>query len=483
MGYLRYSMPKKIQKFIKSSLSQEYTRASVYYVAASIVGQGIVLLSSSVFTRLMSQEDYGLVSTYSTWVLVINTFICLNLFITVRNAYIDFKDDYDRYNSSVLLLVLVSGVLITGLIVGGCMFFEADFSIEEILFACMQSIALNVVNYMLAVQSMKNQYKQRALLMILPNWGHTILSIIFILTFTQNIYLAKIAGNSLGMLFFGGICVAALIRKSAPKIILRYWKYALKISIPSIFNTLSDLILIECDRLMLTFMVGAVETAEYSIVYNAGSIILAIYQAINGAWTPWFFKKISQKDGKAIKKYQSYYMLAFTVFSCGMMTIMPELIKILAPENYWKGIRYAGPIVVASYLIYLYAFFTCYLTYQKRTGTIARNTIISAALNLILNYIWIPQYKSVGAVMATVASYLTLFLLHYFTLGKNRKLFFAVDAMWRQIVMVAVYAAVFYFTKDLYLIRYGVFIVFAVVIAARYGKEIFKCANELKKGD
>lgn len=481
MGYLRYSMFKKIQRTVKSILSQEYTRASAYYVAANIIGQGVVLLSSSVFTRLMSQEDYGLVSTYSTWVLVINTFICLNLFITVRNAYIDFKEDYDRYNSSVLLLALISGVLITGLIMAGCMVFRVDFSIEEILFACMQSIALNVVNYMLAAQSMKNQYKQRVLLMILPNWGHTILSIIFILVFTQNMYMAKIAGNAFGMLIFGGICIAVFIRKSALEMIPRYWKYALKISVPSIFNTLSDLMLIECDRLMLTFMVGAVETAEYSIVYNAGSVIVAIYQAVNGAWIPWFFKKVSQNDSVSTKKYQTYYMLAFTVFACGMMTIMPELIKILAPENYWRGICYAGPIVTASYLIFLYAFFTCYLTYQKRTGVIARNTIIVAVLNLILNYIWIPRYKSVGAVMATVTCYLMLFFLHYFTLGKKGKDYFAIHAMWRQVGVIAVYAAVFYLTRDLWLIRYGVFLLFVVIIAARYGKEISGCINELKK--
>lgn len=476
-------MFKKIQGFIKSVLNQEYTRASVYYVAANIIGQGVVLLSSSVFTRLMSQEDYGLVSTYSTWVLVINTFICLNLFITVRNAYVDFKDDYDRYNSSVLLLSLISGVVITGLIITGCMILKADFSIEEIIFACVQSIALNIVNYMLAIQSMKNQYKQRSLLMLLPNWVHTVLSIVFIMIFSQNMYRAKIAGNVIGMLFFGILCIVLLIKESTPKIIPVYWKYALKISVPSIFNTLSDLILIECDRLMLTSMVGAVETAEYSIVYNAGSIILAIYQAINGAWTPWFFKKVSQNNDKATKKYQTHYMLAFTVFSCGIMTIMPELIKILAPENYWKGIRYAGFIVVASYLIYLYAFFTCYLTYQKRTGIIARNTIIAAALNLILNYIWIPQYKSVGAVMATVVSYSILFTLHYLTLGKKGKIYFAVSAMWRQIAVITAYAVVFYFVRGLYLLRYGMLILFVLIVLVKYGKEISECVGGLKKDD
>ena len=65
-------MFKKIQKFVNMVLKQEYAKASIYYILANIVGQGVVLLSSAVFTRMMSKVDYGLVSTYSTWVLVLN---------------------------------------------------------------------------------------------------------------------------------------------------------------------------------------------------------------------------------------------------------------------------------------------------------------------------------------------------------------------------------------------------------------------------
>ena len=103
-------MLEKIQRLIRLLDQKEYAKASLYYVAANILGQGVVLISSAVFTRMMSKEDYGLVSTYSSWVLVLNTFICLNLFITVRNAYIDFRETYDDYVSSVLGLVLLSGL-------------------------------------------------------------------------------------------------------------------------------------------------------------------------------------------------------------------------------------------------------------------------------------------------------------------------------------------------------------------------------------
>ena len=131
-------------------------------------------------------------------------------------------------------------------------------------------------------------------MMIAPNWTHILLSIVLMLIFSGNLYMAKIAGNAFGLLIFGIACTVMLFVKAAPKVILKYWHYSLKISLPSIFNTLSDLILMQCDRLMLTSMAGAEETAEYSVVYNVSSIVVAIYQAINGAWLPWFFEKVKK---------------------------------------------------------------------------------------------------------------------------------------------------------------------------------------------
>lgn len=465
-------MFEKIQRLIKMVLKQEYAKASIYYVIANIMGQGVVLLSSALFTRMMSKTDFGLVSTYSTWVLVLNTFICFNLFISVRTAYLDFRDDYDNYNSSVLILSILCGVGISLIMVGITRISDMNFGIWEVTLACIQSVALNIVNYMLAIQSMKNEYKYRTVMMITLNWTHILLSVVFMLIFTGNLYIAKIAGNALGLAAFGIVCTLVIFYKASPKIIPRYWKYALRISVPSIFNALSDLILIQCDRLMLTSMVGAEETAEYSIIYNVGSIITAIYQAINGAWLPWFFDRLKINDGIKIKQYQEYYMLIFTVFSCGMMTISPELIKIMSPENYWQGISYVAPIVLASYLIFLYTFFSAYLLYMKRTVRIAINTIIAAILNLVMNLVFIPQYKALGAVIATVVSYAVLFTFHLVAVRKDGRYYFSISKIWANLIGITAFAVAFCVVQEMWLVRYIMYLLIAAVIYTFYGRKI-----------
>ena len=138
--------------------NKKYLVASLYYVIGNVIGQGCVLLSSIIFTRIMSKDAYGLVNTYAAWVLVLNTFIGLNLFITVRNAYLDYKEDYEAFQSSVLLLSLLSGVFFTGVIVGGVRILGIHTEISVILIAAIQAMSLHTINFQMAVWSMENRY-------------------------------------------------------------------------------------------------------------------------------------------------------------------------------------------------------------------------------------------------------------------------------------------------------------------------------------
>lgn len=50
------------------------------------------------------------------------------------------------------------------------------------------------------------------------------------------------------------------------------------------------------------------------------------------------------------------YVYVFTYMAIGLLTISPEVVKVLSPKTYWTGIGYVNLIVIASFLIYLYAF-------------------------------------------------------------------------------------------------------------------------------
>lgn len=455
------------------SNNKEYLSASIFYLIGNIIGQGIVLLSSGIFTRIMDQNAYGMVNTYSAWVLVLNTFIGLNLFITVRNAYIDYHDKYEDFKSSVLLFSIIAFAIITCLIIGVICIFNIQTDIFVICIAAFQAISVHTVNYEMAALSMQGRYKLRTLLLILPNATHTLLSIALIYIYTKNQYYAKISGNAIGIFVYAVLIIVVVFYKNRPQINKEYWKYAACIAVPAIGCTLSDLILLESDRIMITNIIGADETAVYSLVYNIGSILIALYTAINGSWTPWFYKNLHIGKVKEIKKVQGYYVAIFLFMAVGLLTISPEIIKILSPKEYWFGIDYVSLIVIASFLMFLYAFFTTYLMYLKKTVIIAVNTAIAAVLNLILNYFLIGTYKGVGAAIATIISYIILFILHWFASKKQDDDVFNMKIIFASLLVLVLYSFIFYFIRNNFIIRYAIvliMIVVALIVLLKYKK-------------
>ena len=81
-------------------------KSGVWYTAANFIIKGIGFLSTPIFTRLFTQEQYGLFNNYISWESTFNVFVSLQLVSTFVSARFDFKDKFDEYVSSLVLFLL-----------------------------------------------------------------------------------------------------------------------------------------------------------------------------------------------------------------------------------------------------------------------------------------------------------------------------------------------------------------------------------------
>lgn len=96
---------------------------------------------------------------------------------------------------------------------------------------------------------------------------------------------------------------------------------------------------------------------------------------------------------------------------------------------------------------------------------VAVSTIISAAINLLLNYLFIPKWGIIGAAFATYISYVFLFLMHELVArkiigGYNIRFLNYVPG----IVAVNILAIVSNFLVEYWLIRYALLAIFVFSI-------------------
>ena len=97
-------MGKILQKYQNMSVQ---VRASFWFLICSFLQKGISSLTTPIFTRLLSTEDYGQYGAFNSWLGIITIFVSLNLFYGVyTQGLVKFEEERRVYSSSMQGLTL-----------------------------------------------------------------------------------------------------------------------------------------------------------------------------------------------------------------------------------------------------------------------------------------------------------------------------------------------------------------------------------------
>lgn len=385
-------------------------KASALYLIGNIITKAIAFLTIPIFTRLLTTTEYGIVNTYTSWVNIATVVITLSLYNSFRAALADKGEDFESYCASAIRL---SGVLFSISMVLATLAIVIVPSLRGIgwmIFACLvQAFGTFCVTAMSTKYMLQFQYSKRAVYMIVPNVLCAVLSIVLMYLHEENRYVWRILAYVVVYILFISTTFWTM-RKEKTK--TEYWKYAIAYSLPLVFHGLSLVILSSSDRIMITAISGAAESGVYSLVYNLGLISVAVSTSLEGIWLPWFISKFKNREIQIINEKAKYLIENITVVVIGVMLVAPEILQVMASEQYWSGKPIIFPVVVASYIMFLYDL-AVNVEYQcKATKKIATNTMMAAAINVILNLILIPIFGAIAAAYTTVIAYFFSMLLH-----------------------------------------------------------------------
>ncbi len=439
-----------------------YTKAALFYIIANCIGQGFALLSNIIFTRIMTQENYGLYTNYYSIVSLLTPFVGANLFLGLNIGYFDFKDNRKQFRASIAFLSLIVFIIFS--IITTIFFLVLkrlnvlDFSIVIISAALIHAFSFFVVNFYSNFENMENHYKTKSLLMILPNLFQILFSVVLILSIKNNSYYERVIGSVSGVFICALPLFVIMIFRAGSVIRPDYYKYALKISIPSILSSISYMIMQQSDHIMITHFVGAEATAVYGLVYLIGNILYAFLQATGGAYQSWLFHALDSSHTENIHKIEKWYLFFFAFLAYGLLMIAPEVIKILAPENYWD-FRYIPPFVAGSSLIVIVNIESSIGEFYKKTGRISLCVAVAALINIILNYIFIRKIGAIAASYTSLFSYLILCIILFAVINKIHKRIYSIKYMILYFATIILGCVIFFIVYDNPILRYIVYII------------------------
>lgn len=390
-------------------------RASFWFLICAFLQRGISVITTPIFTRLLSTSEYGQFSVFNSWMGIITVLVTLNLSAGVyTQGLVKFDDKRNVYTSSLqgLTLVLVATWTVIYLLFRD--FWNSIFTLTTVQMLAMLVIIWGaaVFNFWSMEQRVDFKYRHVVLITLIVSVVRPGLGIVLVLHAKD-----KVTARILGMALMDFVAYIGLfikqMRQGKTFYSARFWKYAVLFNLPLVPHYLSMNVLNSADRIMISNLVGDAQAGIYSLAYSVSQIMTVFNTALLQTIEPWIYKKIKARQIGDLSgvAYSTFILIA--VVNLLLIAFAPEVVAVFAPPSYYEAIYVIPPVAMSVYFMYLYTFFATFEFYYEKTGYITLATTTGAGLNILLNWLLIPRFGYLAAGYTTLACYIVFAVFHY----------------------------------------------------------------------
>ena len=405
-----YSIIKKYNSF---SLQ---VRASFWFLICTIIQRSISIITTPIYTRLLSTGEYGRYGVFTSWMGILTCFVTMYIYSGVYpQAFVKFEDKRNQYSSAMQCLTL------TLVIVWGCLYYPFRSWWNELIgLNTSQMVAMFVVMWANAVfgfwsveQQFKYKYRVLLFVTLIEAFFQPVLCVSLILIMHD-----KITGLVWGMALAMLICYSPLfiqqVRRGKVFFSKKIWSYSLGFAIPLIPHYISSVVLNSSDRIMIQHIIGEDQAGIYTLAYSISICGTLINQAVLQSLQPWILQSIKEKRYQEIRKVAYPSLIGIALINLVIILFTPELIRVFAPSSYSSAIWVMPPIIMSVFFMFSYNLFSLFEFYYEKKVYVSAATMTGAVLNVILNYIFIKKYGYYAAGYTTLFCYMVFAITHYY---------------------------------------------------------------------
>jgi O-antigen/teichoic acid export membrane protein len=218
-----------------------------------------------------------------------------------------------------------------------------------------------------------------------------------------------------GILEIAAVSAGLVIVYSARGYRLRLWRISLKRagellkdSWPLLFSCMVIVVYLRIDQVMLGEMAGSEAVGVYSVAVRLAEVWFFFSAAVYWSVLPSLVEAKGVSDALFYERLQKYYnLMALAAYAIAIPVTLSanRLVLTLFGAPYAEASLLLAILIWTNLFIYLdsarSAFFNAMNWYRLYLVTLA----LGAALNVFLNWILIPRYGGLGAVVASCISY------------------------------------------------------------------------------
>ena len=395
-------------------------KASFWFLLCSFFQRGIAVISTPIFTRMMTTAEYGEFSVFYSWYGIITILVTFNLFFGVYvRGLVTYDEKKESFTSAMegLMLVLIIAWFGIYLVFQNKVNRLLGLTTFQIVLMFIIIWTNGVFNFWAAYQRVVLRYKKLVILSMTTSILMPILQIIF-MQFVDNKVNARIIGMLTVSIIFYPVLFISHMKKGKVFFNKQIWRYALSFNIPLLPHYFSQTILNSADRIMIKDMIGADQAGIYSLAYSISQIMTVFNSALMQTIEPWLYKKIKNDETENIKSVAYPAFIIVALANIVLIALAPEAVSIFAPGEYKEAIWIIPPVAMSVFFTFTYTFFAVFEFYYKKTQYITAATLVGAVINIILNYIFIDIFGYFAAGYTTLICYILYSLFHYLFMKK-----------------------------------------------------------------
>lgn len=467
----------------KRNDSRRTVKTALLNTIANVLSLVVGVVMVPVIARVIPQDDYGIASTFQATRNTVVILFTLAVYAYVNKAMLEFsKEKKDYIFTIVMFCVGMIGALFL-ISVPFRRILQKILVLDDFLY-----VYLFVSCLIFALYSIGDYYcifhnKSLVIFFIVLCCGPVsqFLSVGLACVMPEKKYIGRVLGLDATYAAVALVLVVWLFLSGRRHFRKRYIARTLHFTVPVIPHLLSQMVLTQCDLIMIKYYEGNAKSAIYSMAHTVGFLAFTVMSQIMAVWQPWAYRRLEENDRGSIRKNSGIMLLVGTYLTIGLLTVSPELIRIFLTEDYLPCIYVVPPLVLAMFFQFGYMFFYALEYYYKKAEWIAAASIAAALLNLVLNFLFIPRYGYMAAGYTTVASYLVLFAMSYpFARRLGADKIYGAGGILLCSVCVIGYTALMLALTDVIWARYLLLAVISAVMFALEFKNVFAMLKSLK---
>lgn len=390
-------------------------KASIWFVICSFLQKGISLITTPIFTRMLTTEEYGTYTLYSSWLSIIYIFITLKLSEAVFNKSMINSEGESRRVTLASFQWLICIIWL---------FFFVLYFISKSFISRIMDLSENLLLLMLfeilfeatiALWTSFQRFEYRYITLIVVTISISILNPIGSLLFLK-LYSSNAVGRVIGIVCSQFIFFIILffynIRFTKIKNLTPLWKYAISFNLPLLPHYLSQIILSQSDRIMIANIDGKSNAALYGVAYTIGMLSTMVTQSICNAYVPSLYRKLKEKNINEVASNNLLLMLIVSFVVVLLYCGAPEIILIIGGAKYYEAIKVVYPVACSVFFMFCFSLYANIEYYYSTKKYVMIGSCVAAITNVVLNYVFINMFGYQAAAYTTLICYVIYGFFH-----------------------------------------------------------------------